>query len=259
MKIDCVLTAVNDNPLYLEFIPIFIKTWNKLYPGIDVKIILIAHAIPEEYKEYANNIILFAPVDKVLTSFTSQFIRLLYPCIMDYENAVLITDMDILPMNRTYYTEHIKEYANDKFVYYRGDHCFIYNQIAMCYNAATPKVWKEIFDIHSLEDIRDMLANVSRNNVIEEGHGKTGWFIDQIFLYERVMTWQKKTNNLVCLNEDETRFNRLSRDTFMMSPGLQKAIMEEQFTDYHCYRPMSDYSAINNHIYDMLPKALKAP
>jgi len=40
MKLDCVLTAVNENPLYLEFIPIFIKTWNKLYPGIDVKILL---------------------------------------------------------------------------------------------------------------------------------------------------------------------------------------------------------------------------
>jgi hypothetical protein len=41
MKLDCVLTAVNDNPLYLEFIPIFIKTWNKLYPGLDVKIVIV--------------------------------------------------------------------------------------------------------------------------------------------------------------------------------------------------------------------------
>ena len=32
MKLDCVLTAVNENELYLDFIPIFIKTWNKLYP-----------------------------------------------------------------------------------------------------------------------------------------------------------------------------------------------------------------------------------
>ena len=39
MKLDCILTAVNENPLYIEFIPIFVKTWNKLYPDIDVKII----------------------------------------------------------------------------------------------------------------------------------------------------------------------------------------------------------------------------
>ena len=42
MKLDCVLTAVNENPLYLELVPIFIKSWNKLYPDVDVKIILIA-------------------------------------------------------------------------------------------------------------------------------------------------------------------------------------------------------------------------
>ncbi len=41
MKLDCILTAVNENTLYIDFIPIFIKTWNKLYPSIDVKIILI--------------------------------------------------------------------------------------------------------------------------------------------------------------------------------------------------------------------------
>jgi hypothetical protein len=256
MKLDCVLTAVNDNPLYLEFIPIFIKTWNKLYPGIDVKIVLISKAIPEEYILYKDNIILFEPVDNVLTSFTSQFIRLLYPCILNYENAVLITDMDILPMNKTYYTEHIKEYDNSKFIYYREDHCFIYKSIAMCYNAATPKIWKEIFDVHNIEDIRFLLKNVSRNNVIEEGHGKTGWFIDQLYLYEKVMDWNKKTNNLICLKENETKFNRLSRDTFRMTDELRNAITKGYFVDYHCYRPMSEYSELNNHIYDLLPQTI---
>ena len=46
MKLDCVLTSVNENALYLGFVPIFIKTWNKLYPNVDVKIILIAKQIP---------------------------------------------------------------------------------------------------------------------------------------------------------------------------------------------------------------------
>ena len=81
MILDCVLTSVNTNPLYIDFIPIFVKTWNKLYPKVDVKIILIADKIPEQFLEYKNNIILFKPIDNVLTSFTSQFIRLLYPCI----------------------------------------------------------------------------------------------------------------------------------------------------------------------------------
>lgn len=32
MILDCVLTSVNTNPLYIDFIPIFVKTWNRLYP-----------------------------------------------------------------------------------------------------------------------------------------------------------------------------------------------------------------------------------
>ena len=62
MKLDCVLTAVNEKELYLDFIPIFIKTWNKLYPGVDVKIILIAKKIPERMLSYKDNIIIFEPI-----------------------------------------------------------------------------------------------------------------------------------------------------------------------------------------------------
>ena len=145
MILDCVLTSVNTNPLYIDFIPIFVKTWNKLYPKVDVKIILIADEIPEQFLEYKNNIILFKPIDNVLTSFTSQFIRLLYPCILNYKNGILITDMDMLPMNRTYYTKNVELFDNSKFIYYRGDACFEYKQIAMCYNIATNEVWRDIF------------------------------------------------------------------------------------------------------------------
>ena len=85
MLLDCVITAVNDNPLYIEFIPIFIKTWKKLYPTVDVKIILIANEIPQKYIEYNDHIILFKPIENVLTSFTSQVIRLFYPCLLPYK------------------------------------------------------------------------------------------------------------------------------------------------------------------------------
>ena len=55
MKLDCVLTAVNENKLYLDFVPIFIKTWNKLYPNVDIKIILIAKNIPDNLISYKKN------------------------------------------------------------------------------------------------------------------------------------------------------------------------------------------------------------
>ena len=49
MKLDCVLTAVNEKKMYIDFIPLFIKSWKKLYPSVDVKIILIANKIPYKF------------------------------------------------------------------------------------------------------------------------------------------------------------------------------------------------------------------
>ena len=242
MKLDCILTAVNENTLYLEFIPIFIKTWNKLYPNVDVKIILIAKKIPEEYLCYKDNIILFEPIENVLTSLTSQFIRLLYPCILNYDNGVMITDMDMLPMNRSYYTENIKPFDNSKFIYLRENICFEYKQLAMCYNVAVPKIWKEVFEINSIEDIRNRIKSIEH----------VEWSTDQLVLYEKVMNWNNKTNNLICLEENKTGFNRLDRNTFNLNHNIKENISKGLYSDYHCYRPMSKYTEINYNIYNLL-------
>lgn len=253
MKLDCVLTAVNENTLYLDFVPIFVKTWNKLYLNVDVKIILIAKNIPEHLLPFKKNIIIFEPIENVLTSFTSQIIRLLYPCILNYTNGILITDMDMLPMNRNYYTENIIKFDNNKFIYYRGNVCSEYKQLAMCYNVATPQIWKDIFQINSLDDIVIFIKNKSNNNIIEEGHGNTGWSIDQITLLNKVIDWNKKTNNFVRLNEKQTRFKRLDRNTFdIENESIRENIVSGEYTDYHCYRPMSKYSEINWEIYNLV-------
>lgn len=253
MKLDCVLTSVNDNRLYLDFVPIFVKTWNKLYPDVEVKIVLISNNIPDDLLQYKENIILFNPIDNILTSFISQFIRLLYPCILNYLNGVLITDIDMLPMNRTYYTEPIKPYDNNKFIYYRENICMSYNQIAMCYNIATPNIWREIFGINSLEDIINKIKSIHNQNTILEGHGNSGWFIDQITLYNNVINWNTNTNNFISLKESDTKFKRLDRGTFNLDDiNIKNDIKNGLYTDYHCYRPMSDYSNINYEIYELL-------
>tara|TARA_E500000178_G_C17001141_1_gene745733 strand:- start:670 stop:1443 length:774 start_codon:yes stop_codon:yes gene_type:complete len=255
MILDCVLTAVNEKPLYLDFVPIFIKTWNKLYPNVDIKIIVIAEKYPNKLLLYKKNMLLFKPIKNVLTSFTAQFIRLLYPCILNYKNGVLITDIDILPMNNSYYTKNIIDYDNNKFIYYRNNACLKRKQIAMCYNVATPEIWKDIFKINDLNDIIKYIKNVSDNNVIKEGHGKTGWFIDQITLYDKVTKWNKKTKNFVKLNEKQNNHKRLNRNCFDISNvNVITNITSGKFTDYHCYRPMSKYHNINWKIYNLLPQ-----
>lgn len=255
MKLDCVLTACNYNKTYSDFIPLFIKSWNKLYPNVDVKIIFINDYIPEEYKKYKDNLILFKPLDNISTAFISQYIRLLYPCILnEYTNGIMITDMDMVPMNNTYYTQYIKDYTTDKFIYLRDVNLDI-NEIFMCYNIATSKIWSEIFNINSLDDIKNRLIEVNNSIIYLEGHDNKGWNTDQIDLYKYVMKWNKNTNNFISLNDNYTKFKRLDRaDDFEngINNETKKNIELGIFSDYHCLRPFKKYENINNDIINLL-------
>jgi hypothetical protein len=112
---------------------------------------------------------------------------------------------------------------------------------------------KKYFGINSLEDIKNTIKNVNANNIIKEGHGKDGWCIDQITLFDKVMSWNKNTNNFICLKENETKFKRLNRQNFDISNINEiKNITDSNYSDYHCYRPMSKYSDINWKIYNLL-------
>jgi hypothetical protein len=243
MKIDCVLTATNLNETYCEFIPIFIKTWKKLIPTVDVKIVLIADDIPLEYKEYNDNIILFKPIDNISTAFISQYIRLLYPALLQYNNGVIISDMDMLPLNSKYYINNVNNIDNDKFIYYRN---VLLNdeEIAMCYNIATPKIWATIFNINNENDIINKLRMINSEGI--------NWSTDQKHLFKYVMEWNKLTNNLVILKDQDTGFRRLDRGRFILNEQLSELIKIGYFSDYHALRPHNKYKDINEYISNLL-------
>ena len=253
MKLDCILTACNTNELYIDFIPIFIKSWKKLYPNVDIKIVLINDIIPTKFEEFKNNIILFNPIPTISTAFISQYIRLLYPCILNqYENGIMITDMDMIPMNKTYYTKNIENIDNNKFIYLRNVCLNDYKQIAMCYNVGLNSTWSSIFNIKDIEDINKRLIDVYENINYVDGHGKSGWGTDQIDFYNYVMKWNKETNNFIILNDKNTGYNRLDRNTFNLNEQIKTLIKKGHYSDYHCYRPYKDYKDINDRILNLL-------
>lgn len=247
MKIDCVLTAVNENPFYLDFVPIFIKTWKKLYRDFDIKIILIMDTMPESFFEFKDFIILFSPIPGVESSFISQYIRILYPCILqEYENGVLITDIDLLPMNNTYFRNPLVPVPDDKFVHMRGTVLEHKSQVAICYNVATPTTWKSVIGVSTLDDII---------RVFEENFKKTSvsWFRDQEDLYTFLNTWSDKKDKWVKLTDHDCGFKRLNRNGVNLRNYHQRhAITTHQYSDYHCLRPMKQYSKINSRIYYLL-------
>lgn len=243
MLLDCVLTSCNEDPMYLGFLPLFIKTWKKLYPHVHVKIILVAKSIPDQYTIYKENIIIFEPLPDLCARFTSQYIRLLYPALLDYTHGILITDIDMLPMNRTYFTHTIERCPDDCFIYLRNVLLNV-NECAMCYNVARNKTWSDIFSISCLEDIQQRLL---------EKRAHVQWNTDQRDLYQHVMNWNTKTNRFIVLKDTETGYHRLDRSqNFQIHPPIITNIQNGLYSDYHCYRPYSTYRGINENIYELL-------
>lgn len=61
----------------------------------------------------------------------------------------------MIPLNKNYFTKNILEITDNKFIYYRENAIKEYKQIAIVYNIALPSTWQEIFQIKSLEDIKE--------------------------------------------------------------------------------------------------------
>lgn len=253
MKLDCILTAVNENKLFIDFIPYFIKCWSKLYPNVDVKVVLIANTIPKDLLIFKDNIILFVPEKNISTCFISQYIRLLYPAILsNYENGIMITDIDIVPANRYYFTKNIKKFDNSNFIYMRNV-LIDRKEFAMCYNVASYKTWSNIFGINKIEDIYLRLRQRNSEIKYKNGHGNAGWNTDQLDLYLYVKIWNDKTHKLIILNDKKTGFNRLNRHRFRLDEtNIFSNITNSIYSDYYCYRPFKRYKEINLKFYDNL-------
>lgn len=250
MKVGTILVATDTNPLYCDFIPNFVTAWSKLIPEADICIVMISESIPEKFQAYSRYIKLFQPIPGMHTAFQAQCIRLLYPREIARDEGVLITDMDMIPMNRIYYVNSIKQYPDNAFIVYR-DVC-LPGEIAMCYNIAHPSVWSGVFGTETSADILQQWYS-GRN--YDGNHGGVGWGTDQVILVGKFNEWN---GTKVVLNDTVTKFNRLDRifppQVFDNKDRLKTWIQSNRFADYHCHRPYAENREINDFIVSCLQK-----
>jgi len=248
MIIDCVLSACNLKQEYMDCIQFFIMAWKKLFPEVKILIILIANKIPECLEQFTEHFILFDPIENISTAFISQYIRILYPCLLNFDNGVIITDIDMVPMNRSFYIDNIKDIDNNKFIYYLKTSNN--NQIVICNNIAIPKIWKDIMNIHSIDDIKNRLIKEYPGDKYNDKYKRVhGWCRDQTDLYKYVIEWNLKTNNLIELGKVHRRIDRIN---FKITPETLEKIKKKEYDDFHIFRPPSRYLKINRQIINLL-------
>jgi hypothetical protein len=245
MTLGTVVVATDLNPLYLDCIPIFIQSWTTLFPEVDIVIVLIANEIPSHLKVFEKYIRIHPPLPGMHTAFQAQCIRLLYPQTITRHEGVLITDMDMIPMNRDYYERAISDKSDYAFIAYRD--CMLPYEIPMCYNIAIPPIWKAVFKGETLETFYKRVKHYDGN------HGGKGWDADQLILIEKFNAYNGAK---LILNDRITNYNRLDRYDLrtgnMNLDGLKTNIMNKLYTDNHILRPYSQYKSMNQYIVNSL-------
>ena len=262
MKLAACLVSSDLTPLYLDFFPAVHRAWRQVV-GVRAILVLVADELPTSLEAFRSDIVLFPPMAGVHPAFQAQCLRLVAPQLLDTprDEAVIISDVDMLPMRRDYYVDPLLDAKPDEFVVYRSDAMpRSSQQIIMCYSAAAPAVWGEMFGRASTTDEAATIVRRWNDNTHCSGsHGGEGWGTDQFLLFEGVERLDPK--RVRRLNDRQPRFARLDRGSIgtRLSP-LQRSLTRRHFySDYHVKRPNSEFAALNAEILQLVSTGRPQP
>jgi len=247
MKITKCVVACDLNEMYYSFYPLVRKYWKNMI-DVDTILILIGDYIPDSLQIYKDEIILFTPIPNIHTAFQAQCIRVLYPSLLSENENIIISDMDLIPLNKKYYVDNVKDLKDDNFVIYRNviSDC---NQYPICFCLANSKIWKDIFNINNIDDITKTITKWFwlYDNYELSSPFSLAWACDQLELFHNVNKW-KHQDKVIKLTDEETDFKRLDRseiNNIKYNISYYKNLIESHtYSDFHLPRPLSKYQEL---------------
>lgn len=221
-----VILATNEKNLYIQFWPITSLMWNKIV-GVTPTLALIAHN-KKKLEKGVGEVVRFKPLPGIPTSFQAQVIRLLLPALYP-DDVCIISDIDMIPLQKKYFIDSIQKYPNSVFIVYR-DKAYgpDAKQYPMCYLAAQGKIFAEIFNVHNKKDIK---------RTIKEWYDQgLGWMTDELMLYKYLHNWPCFSSH--CIRLGEGVGPRIDRADWQYD---SKKLKENYYIDSHMLRPYKKY------------------
>lgn len=223
--------ACNENAKYLDFWPVVKAAWREIVK-VPVILVYVGETVPDHLKDDPA-IYHFKPVGNWPTATQAQVIRLLFPALMEADGAVLIGDMDCMPLNAKFFHKEIGKARDDQFVSLRAimeEH----KEVCMMYVAANRKVWSQLFGVRTLEDIQRLLIEWSQQLPADGKHSGQGWTSDQRILYRAVKALPPEKLYVVDWEWDFPRLDRsMPHEWIEMTPYLQSRLFYNHYIDFH--------------------------
>lgn len=230
-----VILACDANPTYIDFWPLVAQAWTRLV-GIRPTLALIANDTVA-VDESLGDVVRFQPIEGVPTWFYAQVIRLFLPVLFQDDHC-LISDIDMLPLNKHYFTNSVAPYADDTFVVYRdGAYGTQDRRYPMCYLAAQGKTFSEVFGISTREEIQALVADWWRRFGYNGTEETLDWNTDELLLYRRLHAWHGYRTR--CKRLGHNVGPRIDRSNWTYNRQL--LAQGNYYIDSHMVRPYQQY------------------
>jgi hypothetical protein len=251
MRLTHVLLACDLNPHYLDCWPLARRAWSEV---AELEPVLVLVGEPERVPpELAADpgVRVFDPVDAVHTAFQAQCIRLLYPALLDAPGAVVVSDVDMVPLRAGYFHGAAARIPETHFLAYRNV-LLAAGETPICYNAALPRTWASVFGISTAADVRDRLEAWAAEATGYDGfRGGTAWDTDQRILHRTLLERGRRERDVWILDDWYTGFRRLERGP-LKKRGLDgreaRRIADGAYSDYHLALPHAEFAALNESV-----------
>ena len=264
------MSCQDDNPMFIDFIPIITKAWAKM--GVKPVYGIVTDG-KKGFVDFGDRIEYYFPyIDEAKINYNDPTRKKMYQAEMlrmwlwkqlytdGFIGNAIFSDIDMMPLSKAYFQGTAAKYSDDQMISYCDDATICYGQIASCYILANTKQASEMIE---QETWHDFAWWVSDN--CGPTHGADQWALDWMLKkYEasqRVIRLGAMVNclpkneagNVVRLKRgwksDGQALNRLDRDGWRYS----NEEIGTRLVDCHCLRPYANHKDEIDKICNLIP------
>jgi hypothetical protein len=233
MKLDIAIHSSDSNPFYLDFWPLVSRLWKEVF-HVEPLLVYIDenHDIPIDTRY--GTVIKMKPVPNVPVYLQCLWVRYWIPSQFPTK-VCIISDIDMLPVSKTYFIRQIQSIPTDKYVHLNPLH----ENIPSCYHIALGSLYTKVLQLEaSWEESVTKLYNRKLGHDCFDGsneilRGKVEWGADEAYASTLIRSYPDQSIFVFI----PRRHMRIDRTNWVYNT---LSMFRDVYADAHCVRPYSN-------------------